>query len=343
MAELSNVPAVPSPTPGERFLVTGALGCIGAWTVRTLVKMELPVVAFDRTSDARRIRQITSQGELEAVTFVEGDITDAGSLDRVLDEHGITNVIHLAALQVPFCRADPILGAQVNVVGTVAVFEAVRRRKDTVHRVVYASSIAKYDAIDIDARTHRVEADASAHPNTLYGVWKEANEGTARVTWLEGGVSSIGLRPPSIYGIGRDQGMTSTPTKAIVAAVLGRPYRISFGGRVLLLSAPDAARMFITASRSSLAGANVFNLGGSAVDMSEVVAAIEHAIPEAAGTITYEAAGLPFPDEFALDGLDKLGPMPVTPLADGIGECVDILRGLQRGAGLDPADHGLDA
>ena len=61
------------------------------------------------------------------MTLVTGDITDLPAIERVLDEHAITNVVHLAALQVPFCRADPPLGAAVNVVGTVNVFEAVRR------------------------------------------------------------------------------------------------------------------------------------------------------------------------------------------------------------------------
>ena len=33
--------------PNDRFLITGALGCIGAWTVRNLVREETPVVVFD--------------------------------------------------------------------------------------------------------------------------------------------------------------------------------------------------------------------------------------------------------------------------------------------------------
>ena len=45
------------------------------------------------------------------------------------------------------------------------------------------------------------------------------------------GLSSIGLRPWTVYGVGRDFGMTSEPTKAIKAVTLGRPYRISYGGR----------------------------------------------------------------------------------------------------------------
>ena len=70
---------------------------------------------------------------------VNGDITDLAALERALDEHGVTNVIHLAALQVPHCRANPPLGAAVNVVGTVNVLEAVKRRADRMGPVVYAS------------------------------------------------------------------------------------------------------------------------------------------------------------------------------------------------------------
>ena len=112
------------PRAGERFLVTGALGCIGAWTVRTLVREQVPVVAFDLAGDRKRLNLIMSDDELSRVTFVQGDITDGESIGRALDEQGTTNLIHLAALQVPFARANPALGATVNVVGTVNVFEA---------------------------------------------------------------------------------------------------------------------------------------------------------------------------------------------------------------------------
>ena len=84
-------------------------------------------------------------------------------------------MIHLAALQVPFCRADPSLGARVNVVGTVNVLEAAARRE--LGRVVYASSVAAYDALD----DHDAAPAMQGVPSTLYGVYKRANEGTAHV------------------------------------------------------------------------------------------------------------------------------------------------------------------
>src|SRR5258705_12676333 len=95
----------------ERFLVTGALGCIGAWTVRELVHEGVPVVAYDIGSDPRRLALILTPDELAKVTLIAGDITDLPSLERAIGDNEITNVVHLAALQVPFCRADPPLGA----------------------------------------------------------------------------------------------------------------------------------------------------------------------------------------------------------------------------------------
>ena len=327
----------------ERFLVTGALGCIGSWTVRTLVREGVPVVAFDLAGDAKRLRLIMSANELGKVTFVRGDITELASVSRALDDHDITNVIHLAALQVPFARANPPLGALVNVVGTVNVFEAVKRRADRIGRVVYTSSIGMFDAADADAGDGLLHVDAAAHPVTHYGVYKLANEGNARVYWLDDGLSSIGLRPLTVYGPGRDQGMTSGPTKAILSAVVGRPYRIGFGGRTLLQYAEDVGRTLIAASRSSLTGARVFNLGGSLAAIDELVAAIESVVPEARGLVTFDPKPLPFPAAIDDAGTDILGDVPVTPLADAVRQTVEIFRTALRRGDLDPESHGLEA
>src|SRR5262245_5832789 len=267
----------------ERFLVTGALGCVGAWTVRTLVREGTSVVGFDLGQNRRRLAQILEPDELATVEIVQGDITDLAAVERALDEHGITNVIHLAALQVPFCRADPPLGAAVNVVGTVNVFEAVRRRGLTRAPIVYASSMAAYSAGDVDPTTGRLEEDAEPHPANHYGVYKVANEGSARIYWTDSGVASVGVRPMTVYGVGRDQGMTSGPTVAIAAAVLGQPYEIAFGGSTVFQYAEDVAKTLLLASRSRPEGARVFNLGGEAVAITDWVAAIERVVPEAAG------------------------------------------------------------
>ena len=191
----------------DRTLVTGALGCIGAWTIKALLDDGEDPVGFDLGSDDSRLRLILDEEERERVTLVPGDVTDEGALGRALDEHEITHVVHLAALQVPFCRADPVRGAHVNVRGTVVVFEAVKARSDQIPGLAYASTTAVYNASDPSPAP---ESGGTA-PSTLYGVYKLANEGTARVFWHDDGVASIGIRPYVVYGPGRDQGMTSGP------------------------------------------------------------------------------------------------------------------------------------
>jgi UDP-glucuronate 4-epimerase len=291
----------------ERWLVTGALGCLGAWTVATLVREGAEVVAFDLGSDDWRLRLAASEEKLEAATFVRGDLTDFSAVEAVLVEHAITHVVHLAALQVPFCKADPVRGAEVNVTGTVNVFEAAKRHglKTT---IAYASSAAVYDE------------QGRVAPKTLYGVYKLANEGTARIYRQDDGIASIGLRPFSVYGPGRDQGLTAGPTLAIEAAVRGEPYRIGFGGRTQLHYAPDVARAFVQAARSQPQQAETYSLGGPATAIADFVAMLEAAIP--GPEITFDEAPLPFPEELPPPWLDA----PLTPLEQGIRETAAALR-----------------
>ena len=273
----------------------------------TLVREGAGVVAFDLGDDERRLRLIASPEEIERVTFVRGDITGIEMVERALAEHEITHIVHLAALQVPFCRESPVLGAQVNVTGTVNIFEAAKRlRLETT--IAYASSAAVYDE------------HGEIAPRTLYGVYKLANEGTARIYAEESGAASIGLRPFSVYGPGRDQGLTAGPTLAIAAAVRGEPYRIGFGGRTQLHYAPDVARAFVDAARSEPAGAHTFNLGGPATAIGDLVAMIAAAIPGA--EISFDDVPLPFPNELPQPWFDT----PLAPLEQGIRETAAAFR-----------------
>jgi nucleoside-diphosphate-sugar epimerase len=207
--------------------------------------------------------------------------------------------------------------------------------------VAYTSSMALFDVDDADPATGRLTVDAIAHPATHYGVYKQANEGNARIYWLDDGVPSIGLRPMTVYGVGRDQGMTSGPTKAIVAAVLGRPYTVSFDGATLFQYAEDVAAILLAASRSSIAGAPVYNLPGTIADGAALVAAIEAARPGAGQWVGFEPGSLPFPTEIDSDGIEALGPLPITPFRDGVAASIAIYEALAADGRLDPAAHGL--
>jgi len=211
------------------YLVTGALGCIGAWTVYHLLKQGERVVSFDLYDRGHRLDLLLTPDEQKAITFVRGDLADFSQVLDAFKTHNVTHVVHLAALQVPFCRADPVKGAQVNVVGTVNMFEAAKQTG--VSHLAYASSIAVYGPPD-EYSAGPIAHTAQFAPRTLYGVYKQANEGTARVYWLDYKISSTALRPYTVYGPGRDQGLTSDPTKAMLAAAASHPFHINFGGRM---------------------------------------------------------------------------------------------------------------
>lgn len=306
-----------------RTLVTGALGCVGAWTIKALLDDGETPVGYDLGRDAARLRLVLDEDELRRVTLVEGDITDAEGLERALDEHDITRVVHLAALQVPFCRADPARGAYVNVFGTVVVFEAVKARRDRIPGLAYASSTAVYNASDPSPAP---ESGGTA-PSTLYGTYKLANEGAARVFWQDEGVASIGIRPYVVYGLGRDQGMTSGPTLAMAAAARGERFEIAYGGSAQYDFAPDVGRGFARAARAAEDGARVANFPGEPSTMSEVVEAIESVAPESSGSITWKEERLPFPESLEGRLLEQLvGPLPLTSLAEGVRRTIERFR-----------------
>ncbi|MFZ1879052.1 MAG: NAD(P)-dependent oxidoreductase [Gaiellaceae bacterium] len=300
----------------ERFLVTGALGCIGAWTCAVLAESGASVVGYDLGADARRMRLVGA----ESVPVVRGDITDRTALDRVLDEHAITHIIHLAALLIPQIKANPPLGTAINVGGTVNVLDAAKTRGI---RVAYASSAAVYSQVDDTGGP--VPNDAVGHPTTFYGVHKQACEGMARIFWQEEQVPSIGIRPFIVYGPGRDAGLTASPSLAMAAAASGEDSQIAFGGRTQLQYAPDAARVFVAAARAATEGARVFSLGGPA----DTLADCAQLIAETANVTCSvdEDTRLPFPDAFDNGDLeDVIGPISWTPLAEGVRETIDRLR-----------------
>jgi nucleoside-diphosphate-sugar epimerase len=302
--------------PGP-VLVTGAGGCIGSWVLALLARAGVPACALDLTEDKRRPRLLIAEGDLEKIAWRTGDIADGAAIVRILESVRPCAVIHLAALQVPFCKADPIAGAKVNVVGTVNVFEAARRLG--IRRLAYASSIAAYGAMD--------EGHGAMH--TLYGAYKYCDEQIAKVYSEDWGVHSLGIRPGVVYGVGRDQGLTSKTTFAILAAAAGKPYEVPFSGGVSWLYAGEVASAFIHAVARERSGAPVFDMNGVYAPVEEGLAMLRKLAPSAAITSSGRALAFPMhlPDTPLREYLGDYGGMP---LAEGIRETYEAFRSLIR-------------
>jgi nucleoside-diphosphate-sugar epimerase len=318
----------------DRFLVTGAAGCIGAWTMKLLLEDGTDAIGADLFPDRRRLRLVAGDQQAADARLVPLDITDRDAVRALVETERISHVIHLAAMQAPFCRADPVRGSQVNVTGTINVFEAALVSRERVRSVVYASSAAVFGPAVIYP-DGLVRDDSPLSPmSTIYGVYKQANEWSAKVYAANNDLPSVGLRPFIVYGPGRDQGMTSGPSVAILSAVTGVPFHIPYGGHNLFHFGEDVARAFIGASRAEATESLALNVGGRRATVAEFVDALIAVVPEAGALITAETDALPFPSKVDDSGLQRLvGGSSHLTLEDGIARSVAIFRAaLDRGA-----------
>ena len=323
----------------ERFLVTGSAGCLGAWAVHELVREGTEVVTFDISDTPHRRRLLLDEDELRSVRFCLGDIRDTESVNQVVRENRITHIVHLAALQVPFCAADPVNGSRVNVTGTLNILEAKRRSNGQVRGITYASSIGVFGPAEM-YENGMVNDHSPAAPATLYGAYKQANEWTARIYAADWEVGSVGLRPSVIYGLGRDQGLTSAATNAMLSAAAGASGHITHGGTVTYQHGQDIARIFIAAARLEARQALVHNIGGPVAHISEVASAIDTACGGGIET-TYEDVPFPLPSSIDGSDLERIIDIPHRPLEEGIaGTVEDFRRLLAAGLVTAPASTG---
>ncbi|MFN7996768.1 MAG: NAD(P)-dependent oxidoreductase [Bryobacteraceae bacterium] len=310
-----------------RVLVTGAQGCIGSWVVKNLLDRGIDVLVYDADPAHTRLSLIVPADRIQKVKFQTGRIEDGPRLKALVKDEAITHIVHLAAVLMPFCQAEPVQGAMVNVIGTLNVFEAARDSGRAV-RVVYASSSAVWGPSEAYG-SGKLSEENPLKPSTHYGVFKQANEGNARVFFATNAITSIGLRPWTVYGVGRDRGLTADPTLAMRAVALRETFRIRLTGHMDLQYVEDVAESFVRCMLAPLEGAFVFNLEGSVVAMDELIRTLEQLRPQAAGLITAEGPQVPV--AYLMDGsqLRHYVPgIPSTPLEEGIRRTLDIFEEL---------------
>jgi nucleoside-diphosphate-sugar epimerase len=314
----------------ETYFITGAQGCIGSWVVKALVERgDVPVV-FDRSDDSRRLSAIISNDSLERVRFVVGEITDYQNVLSGLKHSGAQRVIHLAGLQVPTCKADQLAGAMVNVVGTLNVFEAVKTLAQAALFTKLRRCLLRMN--DDDVPWMKVQT-ANHQPTTVYS---NGNEET-RESIFSTMASRVESRPLTVYGVNRDTGLTSDPTKAMKAAVLDRPFHIRFGGSTDFQFVADTAAAFIACADRLPQGASVFNLHGDAVAISQVAKIINQNV--ATELVTFGGPEIPVASSMNDAAIRRvISDLPSTPLEAGINDTMEMFRLLRDEGRLDTSD-----
>jgi len=170
----------------ERVLVTGGAGFIGSWVLRDLIDHGARPVVYDIQPNDERWQRILGR-RMTQITFVAGDLADKDRLHRVCQESEITRIIHLGALLTPACQLDPWLGCQVNVLGSVSVFEYARLHPDQIRGISFASSLAVYGPEADDLPRQKGTIDSTKAPS-FYGAYKRSLELIAHQYWLHFGI-----------------------------------------------------------------------------------------------------------------------------------------------------------
>jgi len=197
-----------------RILVTGGTGYIGAELVRALVKGGDRVVTFGPSSHVRRIADIAND-----IAIVRGNLAYASEVFNVVKEHRIERIFHLGSMLSTPSQADPWASFQVNVVGTMNVYEAARLFE--VERLVFTSTIGTF-AIGAG----KVATDYTLQrPATMYGTGKLYCECLGRFYRSRFGLDYRGVRFPSVTGPGTTQRTVAQYNSWMIEyPALGKPF-----------------------------------------------------------------------------------------------------------------------
>lgn len=300
-----------------KVIINGVAGCIGSWVARHLLEHGHTVVGVD----------LAERHPLAALLGMEGayaverlDIREREQFTSLVERERPDAVIHLVSMLMPACKADAAACVEVNVQTFATVLDLARRHG---FNVVYASSAWVLNA---PPGTSAIGEEGWVDPQSLYGVFKLANEGMSRVYAKDYGITSNGLRPYIVYGPGRERGLTADVNLALLAASRGESYRIGFGGHVALHHVSDVARAFIRLALEPVDTGRVYNVRGSIVNMAEIVSAIEAATRKR-DLVTFVEDPLPIAADLDDARLQKdYGPLPFMALVEGFKRTLDVYQ-----------------
>ncbi len=277
-----------------RIFITGGTGCIGAATIHKLITehgdhVEQILVA-SRSNNTGQLEiwfddtlpQLIGEGR---IAFAKVDIGNRQLLDDTLQEFQPTHLIHLGALQSPDCASDPEKGVAINVTGTMNLFRTIADSKLPLQRFVFASSGAVYGKRAMYAGD-TVPENAQLAPPNYYGVWKVAGEHLAALFHEETGIPTVSLRLNTTYGPGRDQGMTSAPTKVMKSLVLGAhqgetlPFYMPYTGRENYHYVEDVGAHFAGVCILPFGGCQAFNIKGKTIEVAGFLETIREVASE---------------------------------------------------------------
>lgn len=139
----------------RNVLVTGATGFVGYWLTKRLVEENAQVVALVRDHDPQA--ELFRSGLDQHISIVSGCLESYETLERVLSQYEIDTLFHLGAQTlVGTAKKAPLITFEANIRGTYLLLEACRRQRESVKRIVIASSDKAYGESAVLPYTERM-------------------------------------------------------------------------------------------------------------------------------------------------------------------------------------------
>jgi CDP-glucose 4,6-dehydratase len=184
---------------GSTVLVTGAQGFIGSWLAERLLDEGARVVVPRR--DAEPDSRFRVDGIEDRCVVALADVQDHDAIVRVLNEHEVDAVFHLAAQTiVGTANRSPLSTFEANVRGTYVLLEACRAFGEGggISRIVVASSDKAYGSHD----ELPYREDFALQPTFPYDVSKACTDMIARSFAVTYGMPVAVTRLANVYGGG---------------------------------------------------------------------------------------------------------------------------------------------
>ena len=259
------------------ILVTGGTGCIGATAIHQLLREHSDIERIEIISRAAapHLLQLWQGKDIDSrVGFHSGTVADREFIQHVMQTVQPDRIVHLGALQSPACAADPDLGLEINLRGTLHLLELIKATLPNLQRFVFASSAAVYGPRAFYSNDTIPESVPLSPPN-LYGVWKEASEHLTRLFHDETQIPTVCLRLNTTYGPGRDQGLTSAVTTAMKqiaagpAAGTSQPFVMPYQGRENYHYVEDVGLHFARCTMAEFSGYAALNIKGETIEVAD--------------------------------------------------------------------------